>query len=100
MNIILLVAVDALHPHVPIFLGEVALLAGHGDVQAQQRELGEVVIEAHTHPPAFGGVALIALLAELARMDIAGTVAARTVGREFLGRHVGRVAGVTLDLRM
>ena len=100
VNVILLVAVDAFQAYIPISLRDVALLAWHGNVQTQQGKFCEVVIEAHTDPPPFRRVALLALLAKLAGMDITGTVAARAVVRQFLGRHVCRVAGMTVDLCM
>src|SRR5215472_4880417 len=44
VDVIFLMAVDALVPDVPVGTREMALLARHRHVQADQRELGQVVI--------------------------------------------------------
>ena len=61
----------------------VALLARHGDVQPDQREIGQVVIEAHAAQPSFRRVAAGAIGAELAGVHIARAVAADAVRGSF-----------------
>src|SRR5258705_10300662 len=81
VHVIALVAVDALRADVAVGPRDVALLAGHGDVQADERKARQVVIESHVLVPARGRVALRAVLAELARVHVARAVAAVAFGR-------------------
>src|SRR5256885_13468603 len=91
-------AVDTLLAAVAVLRGQMALLAGNRDVQAQQRNAREVVIEAHTGAPARRRVALIAFLAELAGVHVVRPVAADAFGGQLLRRHARGVAGMTPDL--
>src|SRR5262249_34888705 len=75
----------------------VALAAGDGDVQSEEREAAHVVIESHVLPVGLR-MALLALLAEAAAVGLIGPVAARTVGRELLRLGDARMAGVAIEL--
>jgi len=97
VNVVLLMAVDALETGITILPGGVALLARHSYVQTQQGIFREIVIEAHPGPPTFGGVTLIASRAQFADVDIACAVASGAVRRQLLRGHAGRVARMTID---
>jgi hypothetical protein len=56
-------------------LCQVALLARHGRVLTQQREIAEVVVKADIESPAGWGMTRFALLAELGGMDVVRCVA-------------------------
>src|SRR5205807_4415882 len=98
--VIFLVTVDAFVAHVCVLPREVTLLARHGDMQAHERELRQVVVEAHCGAPALGCMTLSALRAELAQVHVAGAMAAHTVFRQRLVRHDRGVTGMTVDLLM
>src|SRR5258705_8370474 len=84
VDVVALVAVDALRADVAIRARDMALLAGNGDVQADEREARQVVIEAHVLVPACGRVARGAVLAELAGVHVARAMAADAFGWKLL----------------
>lgn len=100
MHVIGLVALVAAAADVPISACAVALLAGHGYVQAHQRIGSQVMVERDGGFPTFGGMAFIASRTQLARVDVAGTVATGAVGRQLLSRHDSGVTGIAADLLM
>lgn len=92
VDVILLVAGDALLADIPIFPREMTLLARYGYVQAQQWKAGQVVIEVDARRPAIGRMTLVTSVAQVACMNIAGPVTTRAFVRQFLAGHRGRVA--------
>jgi hypothetical protein len=100
MYVVALVAVVAAVAHIAIFACAMTLLARHCDVQAHQRETGQIVIERDGGFPTFGGMALLALSPQLACMDVAGTMATGAIGRQFLFRNDRGMTGVAGDLLM
>jgi hypothetical protein len=66
VGVVALVAIDTGMADVAVLARQVALLARHGHVQADQRIAGEVVIKAHALTPAGRCVALGAVAPELA----------------------------------
>src|SRR4029077_9545479 len=72
--------------------------ARHCDVQADQRKLREVVIKAHAGAPAHRRVALIAFLAEMARVHVVRPVAAHALGGQLLGGDARGMAAMARDL--
>ncbi len=99
VDIHLRVAIDALVRGLLEALRRVALAAGHGNVQAKEREGAHVVIESHVLPVGLR-MALLALLAETASVRLIGPMAAGAVGRELLClRHAG-MTGVAIELRV
>ena len=79
---------------------EVALLAWHGDVLADQRESTQVVIEAHLRAPTIVTVAAVASSSELACVHIVRSVTVGAFRAELLGSNVCGVACVTVNFAM
>src|ERR1700751_501128 len=84
VHIVLLVAVDTLLADLAVLARQMTLLAGHRDVQPDQREAREVVVESQMRTPALGRVALITAAAEGTQVHIARLVAAAAVAAELL----------------
>ena len=78
----------------------VALRAGDDDVQAEERKIRQIMIEAHVGVPLRRRVALLARPPERAAVHVIGTVAAGAVDRQLLILDDRRMAGVTVDMRM
>jgi hypothetical protein len=98
VHIIALVAIDAVAGDILVLAREVALLAGHRDVQSQQREARQVMIKADVGAPPCGTMALLALSAEFPRVHVACSMTARAVRCQLLSGYRRSVTGVTLDL--
>jgi hypothetical protein len=98
MHVVALVAVVAIVAHIAVLQGRMTLLAGHGDVQANQREAREIVIERDGCLPALRRMTLLALCAELACMHVTRTVAARAFRWQLLSSHYGGVTGMAFHL--
>lgn len=82
--VILFMAADAVGAGAGKLVADVAALAGHGTVQAHQREIGEVVIEAIDDFPAVGDVAGGAHLHFRILVDIVRRVAGSAVARQIV----------------
>src|SRR3984893_7095990 len=98
VHVVLLVTVDTLVADVAVLAGQMTLLAWKRDVQADQRKLREVVIEAHARAPALRRVAVIAFLAEMAGVHVVRPVAAQALSGQLLRGHTRGMAGMTGDL--
>lgn len=70
MTVLRLMAAVAIALGVFELLCEMTLFARHRDMQTQQREVGEIVIEANVAAPTVGHMALIALRTELTYMNV------------------------------
>ena len=99
VDIHLRVAIDTLVRGFLEPLRGVALAAGDGDVQSEEREAAHVVIESHVLPIGLC-VALLALLAEAAAVRLIGAMATRAVDTELLHLCDARMAGVAIELRV
>ena len=81
-------------------LRDVALRAGDHDVQAKERKIRQVMIEAHLGVPLRRRVALLARTPERAAVHVIRTVAAGAVERQLLILDDRRMAGMTVYMRM
>lgn len=77
---------------------EMALLAGHGNVQSHQRKIAEIMIETDFAAPRVGNMTLIALTAQLAGVCILGAMATDAGGAQFLRRHIRSMTSVATEL--
>jgi len=87
VDVVALVAVVAAPADIPILPRLVALLARYCHVQTHEWKICQVVIEGDRRLPTFGGMALVALHAELTGVDVARAMAGRAIGGQFLGGY-------------
>lgn len=69
-----MMAVDALPAGALVARTGVALRTRHGHVQSHERKAAQVVVERHVFPPAFGRMALLAMHAEFAAVNVLGAM--------------------------
>ena len=97
--IVLAVAVRATRGNILEGRGGVTLLAGRGGMQADQRELGQVMIEYHLVTPAGFSMATRTVFTLLAEMHIIGTVTINTACFQLI-REAAPVTGIAQNLFM
>jgi len=96
--IILFMAIVALAGGILILVAEMALLARGDGVLADERKLGDVVVKKEVAAPAFFVVALLALFALLAAMDILGFMTSITFCFELFFKDPAFVATFTRQI--
>lgn len=94
MFVVTFMAVETGQRRIFIRSSEMATRAVNGRVQAQQRKLGERVVESHLLRPAPGVVATLALIALLTFVNIVCAMTADTGHRQFHGFDIAAVAAV------
>lgn len=77
-----------------------ALVTRHGDVQAHQREVRQVMVKQEILAPGIDAMTGGALLAEFSRVHVAGGMAVAALRAKLLLGNGGRMASVTVDLRV
>jgi len=97
--VVLTVAVRATRGNILEGRGGVTLLAGRGGMQADQRELGQVMIEYHLVTPAGFAVTARAVLTLLAEMHVIGAVAINAACLQLI-REAAPVTGIAQNLFM
>src|SRR5512145_2301960 len=100
VHVIGLMAGEAFLADVLVSSSQVALLARHGNVQADQRKVAQVVIESDVGAPALERVTLRAVGAELAGMNVARSMARVAFAGELLRGCRCRMTRVTGNFRM
>ena len=100
VGVITLVAAVAFDRGILVVVGQVAFLAGHGGVQANQGKTRDVMLELDAFAPAFLVMALVAFLALFALVHIVDFMAGITIGLELCLIYMGFVAGGAIDLHV
>jgi len=98
VRVVLFVAVDTLGTFNRERAAGVTLIARHGNVQAQQRKLRQIVVEVSDRFPALRLVAFIALRAELRSMNVAWFVATDAVSSELARTQRYGMTGMAFQL--
>ena len=81
-------------------LRAMTLRAGHEHMHAEQRIVGEIMVEADVLAPRIGAMARIAARLQRAAMRVRGGMTADAVLAELLRRNGGRVASVAVELEV
>ena len=100
MYIIRLVATVTVGLGILELLREMALFAGHGNMQPHQRKVAEIMIEAHLTAPGIGDMTLVALTIQLPGMRILRAMAANTGRTQLLRGDIGGMTGVAIEFGM
>lgn len=95
MEVVCTMAIDARAAGVLVCAGDMALFAGHRDVQTDEGKAREVVVESRVCAPPRRRVALSAIDSELAGVHVPRAVAADAVRAQLLGGDHRRVTCVT-----
>ena len=97
VHVVLAVAVIAACGDILESRGGLTLFAGRSGMQANQREVRQIMIEYHLVTPAAFAVAARTILALLTAMDIVGAVTVDAAGLQFV-REIAPMTGVAQDL--
>lgn len=97
VNVVLLVAANAFIWRALECLGRMALRAAHQHVHAEQREIGQIVIETDVFAPSVIAVAGITRILERAAVRVFRGMASLAIGAQLLLCDLGRMAGVAIE---
>lgn len=100
MDIIRLMATVTVGLGIFELLREMALFAGHGDMQPHQRKVAQIVIEAHLATPRIRDMALVALTTQLAGMRVLRAMTTNTGRTQLLRGDIGGMTGVAVQFGM
>ena len=96
MDVVALMATIAFLAHAFVARARVTLRARHGNVKTDEWKTAQVVIERDIDSPPFRLVALFAILAELARMNVLRAMAAVACRAELLLADESRMTGMAI----